>query len=315
MGIPKCPKGKGENLKGCIVDVVDNYIEPNQYTSFTGDGVYAKTGVGPLLDQHYQRKGFFLWDLMHLSAVQDNAMRNENKEWSKQFQWLCDMTITIRKSVTFVQWGMEWSHFFKVSQTLKEEGYENFKVKRPLNFSETKFANWAQKVYSTFRDIFRALVVTLSEVKEDNWQGDNHPKKKANTADELEGSIYNYTFLLSLSCMVDVYSVYSRITNILQIVNILPFNRYDRFHQNVAKYLEMMTSVELADCPCSMFCDPSDDYKVDETFGEDGKLVPCKGIMEEVCNWPVFHSDVREVFSKGTYFGVAMGLVNKEGKY
>ena len=96
---------------------MDNYIEPNQYTSFTGDGVYAKTDVGPLLDQHYQRKGFYLWDLMHLSAVQDNAMRNENKEWSKQFKWLHDMTITIRKAVTFVQWGMEWSHFFQADQT------------------------------------------------------------------------------------------------------------------------------------------------------------------------------------------------------
>ena len=51
-------------------------------------------------------------------------------------------------------------------------------------------------------------------------------KKKAETADELEGKIYNYMFLLSLSALIDIYSVYSAITNILQIVNILPMSKW-----------------------------------------------------------------------------------------
>ena len=134
-------------------------------------------------------------------------------------------------------------------------------------------------------------------------------KKKAETADKLEGKIYNYMFLLSLSALIDIYSVYSAITNILQIVNILRHERMDKFFHLLSVYKEMLTRAEIKDCPCSMFVDTDGSFDVKEVMWIDGNEVDCKGIISEVCSWPQYHQDVREVMSKGTYFIVPMGMM------
>ena len=114
LGLPKCAGGTGPILTNSITEVADEYIVPEQYVGGTGDGVYEHCGVGALLDRHYDRKGFFTWDLMHLAATIDALLRNLKKPHSAQFKWLNLMTEIIRKSVTFVQWGMEWTRFFEV---------------------------------------------------------------------------------------------------------------------------------------------------------------------------------------------------------
>ena len=45
----------------------------------------------------------------------------------------------------------------------------------------------------------------------------------------------------------------------------------------------------------------------EETNGES------KGIVKELCKWPTYHNDVREVLAKGTYFDVPMGMTETEG--
>lgn len=60
-------------------------------------------------------------------------------------------------------------------------------------------------------------MTSLEQVKEQYREGTSKEKEKAATADNIEGAIYNYQFLLSLSSMVDVYKVYGSITNTLQV--------------------------------------------------------------------------------------------------
>ena len=96
---------------------------------------------------------------------------------------------------------------------------------RPKNFSETKFANWVKAVYSRFRDIYKPLTITLEETKEQCRNGNSTEREKAAKADAVMGKIYNVTFGLSLSALVDIYTVYSDLTNFLQEVNIMPFDR------------------------------------------------------------------------------------------
>ena len=48
-----------------------------------------------------------------------------------------------------------------------EEANEDFVAKRPKNFSETKFANWVQDVYASFRETYAALIRVLEEVKQE----------------------------------------------------------------------------------------------------------------------------------------------------
>jgi hypothetical protein len=150
-------------------------------------------------------------------------------------------------------------------------------------------------------------------VKQDFRNGSSTEKEKATTADEVQGNIYNYTFTLSLSCLVDIYSIYSALTNILQIINILPFDKMDSFNNRLNDYSNMLMSISMDSCPCSMFVDCEDNYKVDETVGSDGKEFVCKGILDEVCEWPTYHKDVREVLGKATYRGAVMGMAREEG--
>ena len=74
---------------------------------------------------------------------------------------------------------MEWNHFFCVCEDLAERVDFEFKMYRPTNFSETKFTNSAAIVYTKFRAVYPALVVTLKQVKEDLGNGKSTEREKA----------------------------------------------------------------------------------------------------------------------------------------
>ena len=97
-----------------------------------------------------------------------------------------------------------------------DEGYD-LKCKVPKFFSQTRFANYAVKIYVRFRESYPVLTICLEEVKElySNWNSDQ--KKKAETAKYILNSIFNVKFGLSLAVLVDVYSVYSQIAVLLQL--------------------------------------------------------------------------------------------------
>jgi hypothetical protein len=117
-------------------------------------------------------------------------------------------------------------------------------------------------------------------------------------------------FALSLSGCVDIYSVYGVISMLLQTVNMLPFERMQKFQQLIKKLQEMVESIRLDDCPCSMFATKTGE--VDKSFGVSGKVEVSQGILEEVCLWPAFHKDAREVLGKGQYQGVVLGQLRQD---
>ena len=64
-----------------------------------------------------------------------------------------------------------------------------------------------------------ALLCTLEEVKQE-WAGSGRSSEgaeKAMKADAIMGKVYNTNFLLSLSALVDIYTVYSSISNNFQV--------------------------------------------------------------------------------------------------
>ena len=289
LGAPKCAGGTGDILTESILTVVDPYLKPSQYCGFSGDGVYKHTKVPEKLDRHFGRRGVFTHDLMHQAALVDTFMRNPKAAHSVEFSWLNTLTQTIGSGVSFIQWGKEWAHYFRLYTEMVEEGREA-RVLRPKTFSETKMANHSRAVYARFREIVPALLSTLEEVKQE-WarEGGSHDKEKALKADAIMAKIYNTIFLLTLSLLVDIYTIYSIISENLQVVNRLAFDRKDIFDRQVKKLEKMMTSVEVAKCPCS------------------------KEKEEEVCLWPVLHRDIKELQEKSMYRGVLIGCLAEEG--
>ena len=58
--------------------------------------------------------------------------------------------------------------------------------------------------------------------------------------------------------------------------------------------------------------EPDFDHITDETCGINGKDMECKGILEEVCSWPIYHQDCREALKTGKYRGEHMGMTDVE---
>ena len=214
--------------------------------------------------------------------------------------------------VNFVAWGKPWHHFFEVSKMLEEDSNYDFKSYKPANFSETKFANHAAQVYCKFREVYPALVITLEEVKEEFFNGTSTEREKAEKADAVQGGILNYLFVLSLSLCSDVYTLYGKISNCLQIINILPHERMERFDQLIKVLKEMRSSIRMEDCPCFMFVDFEGSCELVEEIGVGGEIESVKGLVAELCVWPSLHGDTREVLGKGKYRGVVLGQLRQD---
>ena len=183
---------------------------------------------------------------------------------------------------------------------------------RPTNFSQTKFANSAAIVYNKFREVYPALVITLEQVKEDLYNGKSTEREKAKKADEVQAGILNYMFGLSLSVCVDIYKVYGAISNIFQIIDILPHDRMDLFYKLVQ---QMKANLIMEDYPCMMFVSELgevEDSVTNKVASDKEKVETCKGIIAEVCLWPAYHKDIREMLLKGSYRGVVLGQLTAE---
>ena len=288
LGCPRCPRGDGEYLTQNIASVTDKYVEGCQCVGFTGDGAYIKCKVSEKLELHYNTPLTSTWDQMHRGGTVDTAMRKLGK-----FNWLHKLTAVIGKAVKFVAWGKEFAHFFRVAQELEDNPDFDFKLYMLVPFSETKFANSAEVVYFKLREEYPALVITLEEVKEDLHNGNSTERAKADKAAEVQSGIMNYTFCLSLSAVVDIYRVYGSISKILQIINLLPHERYQMFQEQLGLFQRMLDNIDYKTCSCKAV--------VEGEGVEDGDQ------MAEKCPWPTLHQDINEVLLKGKYRGCVLG--------
>lgn len=317
LSAPKCPGGTGELLTSNIVQVLDQYIKGDQIAGFTGDGVYVDCKVVEKLNQHYNISCFETWDGMHLAATVDTALRNPLNKDATKYKWVNMVTEVIGKGVTHVAWGKEWHHFFKVCGLMETKKDFAFKMYRPAAFSETKFANSAAVVYSKFRSTFAALCITLAETAE--VRGTYKERERSDKADHILGSIQQVTFALSLSALTDIYSVYGHLSNILQIVNILPHERMDMVTRLLQKFREMTSTTIVETCPCLMVMDEQGNLDMDmdmedehEVASDKEKVEKAKDILTELCHWPCLHKDTREVRKTAKYRGVTLRIVTHD---
>ena len=284
LGSPRCPRGDGQYLAENIAGVANKFVKGCQCVGFTGDGAYIKCKVCEKLEQLYRTSLSNTWDQMHRGGTVDTAMRKMGK-----FSWLSRLTEVVGKAVKFVAWGKEFAHFFRVAQELEQNPDFDFKLYMLAPFSETKFANSAAVVYFKMREEYPALVITLEEVKEDLFNGNSTERGKAEKAGEVQGGIMNYTFCLSLSALVDIYNIFGSISKILQIINLLPHERYQMFQEKMHVFQLMLEHLKPDSCPCRTV-----------EKGDGGEAV-------KECPWPYLHADINEVVNKGKYRGCVLG--------
>ena len=199
-----------------MADVVTPFIKPEQYLGTSVDGANYLAHVGEHLDHELGQVGHHDWDGVHAAATVDTGLRNPKKPCASKFSWLNDITNTISKANRFINFGQEWDRFFKTCQALVEEGYD-LSLKVPKFFSETRFANYASKVYSQFREMYPVLVSCLEDVKRQFCNGTTDQKKKAANAEDILNAIYSVKFALSLAVLCDIYRIFAQMAVLLQV--------------------------------------------------------------------------------------------------
>ena len=108
---------------------------------------------------------------MHKVGLQDTQIRKDT-----DFQWLVSTTNIIGNVFKAVNYGKEFNIAAKMKDT---ESNFSIDFKTPKFFSETRFANHASCVYSSFREDFPALIRVLEENRTEKLQGTSDDRKKA----------------------------------------------------------------------------------------------------------------------------------------
>jgi hypothetical protein len=130
------------------------------------------------------------------------------------------------------------------------------------------------------REDYHIVIKSLLDIESD-LQDKAGTQNKDNLADarRLLKEMHNKDFCLKLSGISDVYEIFGEIANIVQTVNLLPFERYDRCLNTVDKFEKMKENMKHEQC-----------------------------LITGVCQWPLFHKDIEILENDGLYMGAKVEM-------
>eukprot|EP00112_Aurelia_sp_Birch-Aquarium-sp1_P022977 Seg6674.3 transcript_id=Seg6674.3/GoldUCD/mRNA.D3Y31 product="hypothetical protein" protein_id=Seg6674.3/GoldUCD/D3Y31 len=234
---------RGPDIKDSLVSVLSTAnIVGDQYLGGSYDGQYHHLSVPFLLDTHFgftDDRKYSDWDRMHKAGTVEAHIRKD-----QSFSWLVEVTDTVGRAFKSINWGQEFEHFFEVAERLKADDSFSAQVFRglPCFYSETKFANHCAGVYKQLWKDYPAIIVTCEETQLEKSQGSARDRQKAEEARILKNQLFNKQFVTRLSGICDIYSVFGHGVNVLQIVDILPHERFDRFEEVCIQKLDKMAN-------------------------------------------------------------------------
>ena len=168
-------------------------------------------------------------------------------------------------------WGKNYTLLLDIANDMELE------MRALQNFSTTRFANSIRQVTINLREDFLAVVKCLLAIEKDL---ENNPSTQNNEkladARRLLKAVNNKQFALELSGISDVYNQFGHLVNIVQKVNLLPWERYDQALDQIMVFETMEYTVLSHD--------------------------RCVSSGDE-CLWPRFHSDQETLLSQETYMG------------
>ena len=240
--------GSGDEQAAALFEQVTSYIEGSQFLGTSADGHTVHCGVGPKLGQLLGKEGINDYDPMHKAGRIEDHMRKQ-----PGLEFINKITEVISEVFNFVNFGQEFENFFNSFKKLQLLGaVDTFLL--PKFFSDTRFANFSFRVFLSFVKNFAALILTLAEAQELAFSPGSTAaqKKKADKCAGMQAQIQNWLFIFTLVGLTDLYTVYSKGVNVLQIVNILPHEKYDAFETSCrGRLVDMIAAFYPEDCACS----------------------------------------------------------------
>ena len=250
LGQDVLSEGKtGDLLTKSIVErLAENHIICDQVSSTVFDGAYHHVGVPRLLRERFGFTEAELpawWDWMHRLGIIDKHLGEQN-----DFKWLSGLVKLCQQIYHEYQWGNQYEHLKKSAEEL------DIAMRNLQNFSDTRFANSKRNV---FLNIFLMIKPILSALEDDvmretvNRSGleasDPQIRKRGLKARQLRGSIFDKQTLLLLAGTVDIYLKFGSIVNVVQEFKLFPHHRYDKFLSTLDKLKEVITHLQVEDCP------------------------------------------------------------------
>ena len=117
---------------------------------------------------------------------------------------------------------------------------------------DTRMANYKGAFTLKFVRSYPAITATLHRLNS-SLTSSSRDKKNKETVTKLIKRISSYDFIKNLCALLDIYKVTGQIQQVVQIVNILPHVKYQKF-QDLTTHLDKMSRVVSLDlCDCTIF--------------------------------------------------------------
>ena len=245
-----CPGGTGDAMTESLVGVMEGLVDRSQYLGISADGATLHCNVGRKLGEHFKKRVHDDYDPLHKAGLVHVHMVKD-----KQYQFVNNVTENISAVYRMFNMGQEFAHFFEVAKELAVTSGNDLEFKMPRFFSETRFPNYASIVLDGFKENYPALIKSLAELEEAGLldTATANDLKKADQAAGLLILIHCLEFVFLLCAICDLYTHFGKSVNVLQIVNILPHEKFDLFEEGCRdKLKEMVDSVAPQNCPCSL---------------------------------------------------------------
>jgi hypothetical protein len=221
-----------------IFEAVKDYIAPDQYEGGAYDGPYhhAKKDVPHHLNSMFgvpDEDVHSDHDYLHRCGISEkNARKYGRNYWVDN---LCDLCGTVNKDHNY---GKSYEEALEIADDM------NIKFAQPKFRSDTRFSNHEHKVLKSFYTDLPAYIKHYEQIEETCDSNTQRDKDKRSHATSMLKKLKNKKFFLQLAGTCDIYSVMSQMSCELQTVNLLPFERYDRFLVQLNKLEKMVSTLD-----------------------------------------------------------------------
>ena len=278
LGQPIVGNHTGAGVADSIVEELAKYgITASQVEGGSFDGQYFHLSVPDHLVKKLLLCSQFLctWDPLHKIGVMENHIRKD-----PAFAWLVKLTEICQQIYKKFNWGKNYQALVEMCEQLE------MRMRNLKTFSTTRFPNSVRAVFDTLIDDFKAVVKCLENIAYNENDTGTEARKRADDAKGILRRILSKSFVLQLSGTSDLYENFGHVANLCQVVDTLPFERYDSVMGAVGHFDKMLQCLDHTECT-----------KLHTELTRNGQKAVVK------CWWPRYH-DCLESLKLGKFMGV-----------
>ena len=282
LGQPIVKNHTGEGIANSIMEELEKYgIKGSQVEGGSFDGQYFHLHVPDHLLKKFDLSSQFFctWDPLHKIGVIETHIRKD-----KDFAWLVMLTEVCQQIYKKFNWGKNYEALVEMCEQLE------MRMRNLKTFSTTRFPNSVRAVFDTLIDDFQAVARCLENIATNIDDTGSEAVKKATDAKAILRKILSKSFVLQLCGIADIYENFGRVANLCQVVDNLPYERFDNVMSAVDHFDTMSLCMDHKQC-------------VELHEERDQKVFKCL--------WPRYH-ECRESLKSNKFRGV--DIINEHEK-